>query len=345
MLPQPALSVVIPVYNEGENIGPLYDELSAALDAIGEPYEVIVVDDGSRDDSFQRLKAIHERDPRWQVIQFRRNFGQTAAMSAGFAAARAPITITIDADLQNDPRDIERLLDKMREGYDIVSGWRMNRREPFFSRRLPSMIANRIISRTTGVSLHDYGCTLKAYETEVLRNVRLYGELHRFIPALASEVGARVAEVPVNDRPRRFGESKYGISRTFRVILDLLTVNFLLSYARKPLQVFGGIGLLMGGLGVLLGLYLSYVRLVLGQNIGERPLLLLAALLVIVGVQMVSIGLVAEMVTRTYHESQRKPTYVVRQALTGNPAPERADAPEAGLQNSISRAISENMKG
>src|SRR5690606_5077631 len=252
------------------NIEPLYDELSSALNDLNRSYEVIVVDDGSSDDSFQRLKAIHERDPRWQIIQFRRNFGQTAAMSAGFAAARAPVIVTIDADLQNDPRDIGKLLAKMDEGYDIVSGWRMNRKEPFLKRRLPSMIANRIISRTTGVILHDYGCTLKAYEAEVLKNVRLYGELHRFIPALASEVGVRVAEVPVNDRPRRHGESKYGISRTFRVILDLLTVNFLLSYARRPLQVFGGIGMVLGGIGVLIGIYLSYIRLVLGQDIGER---------------------------------------------------------------------------
>lgn len=315
MLEAPELSVVIPVYNEGENIEPLYDELSNALNTIGKPYEVVVIDDGSRDDSFARLKAVHERDPRWQIIRFRRNFGQTAAMSAGFSAARAPIIVTIDADLQNDPQDIPKLLDKMAEGFDIVSGWRMDRKEPFFSRRLPSMMANRIISRTTGVSLHDYGCTLKVYDAGVAKNVKLYGELHRFIPALASEQGVFVAEVPVKDRARRFGKSKYGFSRTFRVILDLLTVNFWLSYARKPLQVFGGIGLVFGSLGVIIGLYLTYVRLVLGQDIGERPLLMLAVLLVILGVQMISIGLVAEMVTRTYHESQQKTTYSVREWL------------------------------
>jgi glycosyltransferase involved in cell wall biosynthesis len=313
----PELSVVVPVYNEGENIGPLYEELGSALDALGRTYEVIVVDDGSRDDSFARLKAIHHRDPRWQVVRFRRNFGQTAAMSAGFDTARAPIVITIDADLQNDPRDIQKLLDKMNEGegYDIVSGWRMNRKEPFLSRRLPSMMANRLISETTGVNLHDYGCTLKIYTRDVAKNVRLYGELHRFIPALASEIGVNVAEVPVNDRARRFGKSKYGFSRTFRVMLDLLTVNFLLSYSRKPLQVFGRLGLIMGGLGVLIGIYLTYVRVFQGQNIGERPLLLLAILLVILGVQMVSIGLVAEMITRTYHESARKATYTIREWL------------------------------
>lgn len=312
---QPALSVVIPVYNEEGNIDRLYQELGDAMDALGQPYEVVVVDDGSRDSSFAKLKAVHERDPRWQVIRFRRNFGQTAAMSAGFAAARAPIIITIDADLQNDPKDIKKLLDKMSEGFDIVSGWRMNRKENFIKRRLPSMIANGLISRTTGVHLHDYGCTLKIYAADVVKNVRLYGELHRFIPALASELGVVVAEVPVSDRARVSGKSKYGIGRTFRVILDLLTVNFLLSYSRKPLQVFGGIGLIMGGLGVLIGLYLTYLRLVIGEDIGERPLLLLAVLLVILGVQMVSIGLVAEMVARTYYEAQQKAIYSIREWL------------------------------
>lgn len=338
----PDLSIVVPIYNEGENITPLYEELSSALNALNRTYEVIAVDDGSRDDSFARLKAIHERDPRWQIIRFRRNFGQTAAMSAGFDAARAPIIVTIDADLQNDPRDIAKILAKMEEGYDIVSGWRQNRKEPFFSRRLPSMTANRLISRTTGVRLHDYGCTLKAYSHDVVKNVRLYGEQHRFIPALASEVGVSVAEVPVNDRARRFGKSKYGFSRTFRVMLDLLTVNFLLSYSRKPLQVFGGIGLVLGGFGVLIGLYLAFVRIFLQEDIGNRPLLLLAIFLVILGVQMISIGLVAEMVTRTYHESQRKRIYTVREwlrddgsapVLAGDNSNGRGPAPEPIISN------------
>jgi glycosyltransferase involved in cell wall biosynthesis len=315
MVNMPDLSIVIPIYNESENIDHLYDELTAALEAIGRTYEVVAVDDGSRDDSYARLKAIHERDPRWQIISFRRNFGQTAAMSAGFDAARAPLVVTIDADLQNDPKDIAQLLEKTDEGYDIVSGWRQDRKEPMLSRRLPSMIANRIISNTTGVELHDYGCTLKIYRSEVVKNVHLYGELHRFIPALASEIGVRVAEVPVSDRARQFGASKYGIGRTFRVVLDLLTVNFMLSYSNRPLHVFGAMGLAMGGLGMMIGLYLTFVRLILGQNIGERPLLLLAVVLVIVGVQMVSIGLVAEMVTRTYHEAQQKPIYTVRESL------------------------------
>jgi glycosyltransferase involved in cell wall biosynthesis len=312
----PELSIVIPLYNEAENVEPLYAELTAALAQAGKSYEVIVVDDGSRDDSFARLKEIHGRDPRWRIIRFRRNFGQTAGFSAGFAAARGEIVITSDADLQNDPRDIPKLLAKMAEGgYDIVSGWRVNRKEPFFSRRLPSMLANRMISSSTGVVLHDYGCSLKAYRREVVKNIRLYGELHRFIPALASWMGVTVAEAPVNDRARRFGKSKYGISRTFRVLLDLITVRFMLGYATRPLQVFGRAGLLSAGLGLLCGLYLTFVKLALGQNIGTRPLLLLAVLLVILGVQMISMGLLAEMITRTYYETQDKPIYMIREQL------------------------------
>lgn len=312
----PELSIVIPLYNEAENVEPLYAELSAALDAVGRSYEVIVVDDGSRDDSFARLKAVHGRDGRWRIIRFRRNFGQTAGFAAGFAAARGAIVITSDADLQNDPRDIPKLLAKMDAGgYDIVSGWRVNRMEPFFSRRLPSLLANRMISSSTGVALHDYGCSLKAYRSEVVKNIRLYGELHRFIPALASWMGVTVAEAPVNDRARRFGKSKYGISRTFRVLLDLITVRFMLGYVARPLQVFGRIGLASAGLGLLCGLYLTFVKLALGENIGSRPLLLLAVLLVILGVQMISMGLLAEMITRTYYEAQDKPIYMIREQL------------------------------
>lgn len=327
----PELSIVIPLYNEAENVEPLYVELSAALRETGHTYEVIVVDDGSRDDSFVRLKAVHERDPHWRVIRFRRNFGQTAGFSAGFDAARGEIVVTIDADLQNDPRDIPRLLSKMSEGYDIVSGWRMNRKEPFLSRRLPSMTANRMISGVTGVVLHDYGCSLKAYRSEVVKNVRLYGELHRFIPAVASWMGVSVAEVPVSDRERRFGSSKYGISRTLKVMLDLITVRFMLGYADRPLRVFGAAGLAMAALGVLFGIYLTVVKLALGQDIGNRPLLLLAVLLVILGVQMISMGLLAEMVMRTYHEVQNKPVYVIRESL-GEPeaaVPETASSPAA----------------
>ncbi|MEJ5198774.1 MAG: glycosyltransferase family 2 protein [Anaerolineae bacterium] len=308
------LVIQIPCYNEEATLPLTLADLPRALPGVDE-IEVLVVDDGSRDESFARLKAVHERDGRWRIIRFRRNFGQTAGFAAGFAAARGEIVITSDADLQNDPADIPRLLEKMAEGYDIVSGWRVNRQEPFLSRRLPSMLANRLISGSTGVALHDYGCSLKAYRREVVKNIRLYGELHRFIPALASWMGVTVAEVPVNDRPRRFGKSKYGISRTLRVLLDLITVRFLLGYATRPLQVFGRLGLASAGLGVLVGLYLTFVKLALGQNIGTRPLLLLAVLLIILGVQMISMGLLAEMITRTYFEAQDKPIYMIREQL------------------------------
>ena len=309
------LSVVIPLYNEEDNIPPLYEQLSQALNELNLEYEVIVIDDGSQDDSFKRLQAIHEKDPRWQIISFRRNFGQTAGMAAGFEASRGRTVVTIDADLQNDPRDIGKLLDKMAEGYDIVSGWRVDRKEPFFSRRLPSITANKLISRTTGVFLHDYGCTLKAYDHEVAKNVHLYGELHRFIPALASQIGVRVAEVPVNDRPRLHGSSKYGINRTFKVFLDLIAVSFYLSYFNRPLYVFGGIGVIVGAVGTVILGYLGFVRLVLLQDIGDRPLLMLAILLVVLGVQMVTTGLIADMVMRTYHESQNMPIYHIREHL------------------------------
>lgn len=332
---RPDVSMVIPIYNEEENIPYLYDELSAALDELGLSYEVIAVDDGSKDGSYEALKQVHEKDSRWQIIQFRRNFGQTAGLSAGFAAARGKTVVTIDADLQNDPRDIKKLLDKMEEGYDIVSGWRQDRKEPFLTRRLPSMTANRLISRITGVHLHDYGCTLKAYDYEVAKGVRLYGELHRFIPALASEIGVRVAEVPVSDRPRRFGQSKYGLNRTIKVFLDLIAVSFYLSYFNRPLYVFGGIGVTTGGIGSLILFYLAFVRIFLGQDIGDRPLLMLGILLVVLGVQIISTGLIADMVMRTYHESQSKPIYHIRNhlvdaAIAGEinlTVPENAPAP------------------
>jgi glycosyltransferase involved in cell wall biosynthesis len=315
MNPSPVLSVVIPLYNEADNVDNLYTQLHAALEELKQPYEVIIVDDGSTDDSFARLKAIHMRDPLWQVIQFRRNFGQTAAISAGFRHARGQVVVTMDADLQNDPHDIAALLAKLEEGYDIVSGWRVHRKEPLFTRRIPSQAANWLISRTTGIQLHDYGCSLKAYRREVAQGVRLYGDLHRFIPALASQMGVRVAEIPVNDRPRQAGKSKYGLSRTFRVFLDLIGVIFLLSYFHRPLRVFGGLGVIIGGLGAVILLYLGYVRIVLAQNIGDRPLTLLGILLVVLGVQMISTGLIADMVMRTYHESQDKPTYYIREHL------------------------------
>lgn len=311
--PELELSVVIPIYNEEGNIPDLYTELTAALTAIGRDYEVIAVNDGSRDKSYELLNDIHEKDPRWHIIHFRRNFGQTAAMSAGFNAARGEIVVTIDADLQNDPQDIQKILDKFEEGYDIVSGWRQDRKEPFFMRRLPSMTANRLISRTTGVTLHDYGCTLKAYHFDVAKGVRLYGELHRFVPALASEMGVRVAEVPVVDRARKWGKSKYGFNRTFKVMLDLIAVTFFLSYFSRPLYVFGAAGFIVGGIGGLMGLYLTVFKLLTENKIGDRPLLQLAILLIVLGVQFISTGIIADMIMRTYHESQGKPIYYVRE--------------------------------
>lgn len=315
----PDVSIVIPLYNEEESIPSLYEELTAALAALDSSYEVIIVDDGSRDGSFAQLRDIHQRDPRWRIIRFRHNFGQTAGLSAGFEAAQGRVVITMDADLQNDPCDIPKLLAKVDEGYDIVSGWRVNRKEPFFSRRLPSIMANHLISQTTHVSLHDYGCTLKAYQSEVVKNVRLYGELHRFIPAVASWMGVTVTEVPVNDRARRYGKSKYGIGRTFRVILDLITVSFLLRFATKPLHVFGGIGALIGALGTIIGVYMLYVKFFVGEAIGDRPLLLLAVVLVILGIQMICTGLLAELVMRVYYEPRGRPTYMIREKLDRTP--------------------------
>ena len=311
--PELALSVVIPVYNEQGNIEPLHRELTQALEELGRGYEVIAINDGSQDDSGRMLNKLQEKDDRWHIIHFRRNFGQTAAMSAGFDAARGEIVVTIDADLQNDPRDIGKILDKFEEGYDIVSGWRQDRKEPLFLRRIPSITANYIISRTTGIKLHDYGCTLKAYHFDVVKGVRLYGELHRFIPALASQMGVRVAEVPVKDRARKWGSSKYGFNRTFKVLLDLIAVIFLLGYFNRPLYVFGAAGFAVGAVGTLLGLYLTVFKLLTENKIGDRPLLQLAVLLMVLGVQFISTGIVADMIMRTYHESQGKPIYFIRE--------------------------------
>lgn len=311
----PDISVVIPLYNEEESIPQLRDQLTTALEECGYSFEIVIVDDGSRDQSFALLREWAQSDPRLTVIRFRRNFGQTAAFSAGFDHANGKVVITMDADLQNDPRDIPKLMAKIEEGYDIVSGWRKDRQDRFVDRKLPSMLANRLISNVTDVQLHDYGCSLKAYRRDVLQHVHLYGELHRFIPALVSQVGGTVTEVPVNHRARAYGASKYGIGRTVRVMLDLITVWFLGTYSTRPIHVFGTLGLLAAFGGVLAGLYLSYLKLFLGENIGQRPLLLLAVLLVVIGVQLVTMGLLAEMQTRTYHESQNKPIYIVREVI------------------------------
>ena len=308
------LSVVIPIYNEAESLPGLHAELTAVLSSLGLRYEILAVDDGSQDDSVKVLHRLQADDPHLKIACLRRNFGQTAAFAAGFDLAQGAIVITIDADGQNDPADIPHILAKMDEGYDIVSGWRVNRKEPFFTRRLPSIIANRLISQASDVRLHDSGCSLKAYRLEVVKNTHLYGELHRFIPALASRFGVRVAEIPVSDRPRRHGQSKYGLSRTLRVILDLLTVGFLLNYGARPMQLFGLLGLALGSVGVLLNLYLVSLKVIYGYRypIGDRPLLMLAVLLVIIGVQFVMLGLLGEMVVRTYHETQKKPIYYIR---------------------------------
>jgi glycosyltransferase involved in cell wall biosynthesis len=309
------LSIVIPVRDEAPSLEELHRELSETLRAWGRSYEIIIVDDGSTDDSFAILSRLQAADSRLRVVRFRRNFGQTAAFSAGFAYARGRLIATSDGDLQNDPRDIPMLVAKLESGFDVVCGWRRKRKDALLSRRVPSMVANRLISWATGVRLHDYGCSLKVFRAEVVKPLKLYGEMHRFLPAIASEQGVAIAEVEVNHRPRRHGSSKYGISRTVRVILDLLTVKFLLSYSTRPLQIFGMVGLPLGLLGGAIIAWLAYVRLFGNQSIADRPLLLFGILLVFTGVQLVTLGLLAEMLARTYHESQDKPTYVVREVL------------------------------
>lgn len=309
----PELSIVIPVHNESPNIRPLYDELTQALGRYGRSYELLIVDDGSTDDTFEQLAALQMRDPRLRVIRFRRNFGQTAAFAAGFAHARGRLVVTSDGDLQNDPADIPAMVALIDQGNDIVCGWRKDRKDTFVNRRLPSILANKLISWATGVELHDYGCSLKVFRAEVVKPLRLYGEMHRFLPAIASQIGVKIAEVVVNHRARRAGVTKYGIGRTVRVILDLATVKFLLSYSTRPLQIFGLIGLVTGGMGGLITAYLAYVRLFAHQSIGDRPLLLLGVMLVFIGVQLVTFGLLAEVMARTYYESQDKPTYVIRE--------------------------------
>jgi glycosyltransferase involved in cell wall biosynthesis len=307
------LTIVVPIFNEADNVDALCLEVAAALKETGLDYELILVDDGSLDGSFALMAECALKDERIKVIRLRRNFGQTAAMAAGFDAAKGEVIIPMDGDLQNDPADIPRLLEKIREGYDVVSGWRQKRQDTFLSRRLPSILANGLISRMTGVPLHDYGCTLKAYRREVLSQVNLYGELHRFVPALASQVGAHVTEITVNHRPRRAGISKYGINRTLRVILDLITVKFLMRYATKPLQLFGKWGVWTFGFSVLTGSTTFYMKFFEGLSMNRNPLTILTAFLLFTGVQFIVLGLLGELVTRTYHEVQDKPIYTVRE--------------------------------
>ncbi|KPJ63438.1 MAG: glycosyl transferase [Planctomycetes bacterium DG_23] len=313
------LSIVIPVFNERESLEELFQELKGVLNALGRSYEIIFVDDGSTDGSTEMLKGLAQEDRHTRAVLLRRNFGQSAAMSAGFDLAQGRIFITLDADLQNDPGDIPKLLAKMDEGYDVASGWRKQRRDPLFTRRIPSFFANMLISKITSVHLHDYGCTLKAYRREVLKDVRLYGEMHRFLPALASWLGVKVTEVEVNHRPRRFGESKYGLGRTHRVILDLINLKFLLSYSTRPIRIFGGIGMvsLLGG--IVSGASVVWMKLSGGKDMTGNPLLLLTVLFILIGIQFITMGLLGEILIRTYHESQGKPIYVVKELVEQKP--------------------------
>ena len=308
------LSVIIPIFNEVENVDEMHAALQAALTAYD--YELILVDDGSTDGTVARLEALAAGDPQHTcIVEFRRNFGQTAAIAAGIDTASGDVIVLIDADLQEDPADIPMLVDKIQEGYDVVSGWRKERKDTFLTRTLPSRMANALISRVTGVRLHDYGCTLKAYRREVLQGFRLYGEMHRFIPAYAGGVGARIVEVPVTHRPRLRGKAKYGLERTFKVILDLFTVKFLISYANKPIYLFGGVGILLNLASLVLLVVLAVRRVLYNEHLVRSPLLLLVVMLFILGMQSIMLGLLAELLARTYHESQAKLTYTIRRVL------------------------------
>ena len=307
-----SISVIIPIYNEEDNVAACYNELTQVMRSFAPVYELIFVDDGSRDNSITNLLAASKGDSNISIIEFRRNFGQTAAMAAGLEAAQYEIVVTMDGDLQNDPHEIPKLIAKLDEGYDLAAGWRADRKDKFLSRRLPSMIANYIISRSTNVKLHDYGCSLKAMTSEVAKGIKLYGEMHRFIPALAAEYGARITEVPVNHRARIHGKSKYGISRTLRVILDLMTVKFLLGYAKRPIHLFGTGGFASMFLGGLILAKLFVERMFFSVPMGNRPMMTLGVLLVILGTQFVVFGLLAELLARTYYESQNKRVYNIR---------------------------------
>jgi len=309
------ISIVVPIYNEQENVAAVYTSISSTLQVMECSYEIVMVDDGSSDGSYSELARLATSDSCLKVIRFRRNFGQTAAMSAGFDAAKGDIIIPMDGDLQNDPADIPRLVAKIHEGFDVVSGWRRDRKDTFISRKIPSMLANSLISRQTGVHLHDYGCTLKAYRREVLDGINLYGEMHRFVPALASQFGAKVTELPVNHFPRLHGVSKYGISRTLRVILDLITVKFLMAYSTKPIQLFGkwGIYTMLAGFGT--GAMTLYMKLFEHLSMNRNPLFILTVFLFFMGIQFIVLGLLGELNARTYFESQGKPIYVVKDRI------------------------------
>ncbi len=318
----PMISIFLPVLNEEPNLRPLHGKIDEALAALKETAEIIYVDDGSTDGSLKVLRELARLDARVRVVALRRNYGQTAAMSAGIDAARGEILIPMDADLQNDPADIQRLIAKLNEGYDVVSGWRKNRKDKMVTRKLPSMLANRLISWIGEVPLHDYGCSLKAYRRDVLKDVRLYGEMHRFIPIYASWAGARVAEIPVEHHPRTMGKSKYGLSRTLKVVLDLMTIKFMASYQTKPIYVFGTFGMIAFAVSLLAGLW-AIIRKLEGESFIKNPLPILSIVMFAVGVQFLLMGLLAEMLVRTYHESQDKPIYAVRERIS-------FDAPREG---------------
>ncbi|MDC0835926.1 glycosyltransferase family 2 protein [Geitlerinema sp. CS-897] len=314
----PEVSVVAPIYNEVESVPKLVAAIAATMEQTSKSYEIVLVDDGSTDGSTDLLQQLARDRHDLRAVIFRRNYGQTAAMAAGFRHARGQIIVTLDSDLQNDPADIPRLLTTLEEGYDLVSGWRKNRQDAALTRLLPSKIANWIIGRVTDVPLHDYGCSLKAYRSEIVADLNLYGELHRFLPALAFIEGARIVEIPVSHHARQYGTSKYGLGRTFRVLMDLLTVFFMKKFLTRPMHVFGFFGITCTVAGIALGAYLTFLKLGLGQDIGDRPLLTLAILLVLAGIQLFSFGLLGELVMRTYHESQKRPIYRVREVIGSN---------------------------
>jgi glycosyltransferase involved in cell wall biosynthesis len=314
------LSVVIPIRNEEASLPELVRELTDVLGRWARPFEIIVVEDGSTDRSFEILARLQASEPRLRVIRFRRNFGQTAAFAAGFDHARGRFIVTMDGDLQNDPAEIPAMVAELERGADIVCGWRKDRKDAFVSRRLPSMLANALISRVTGVHLHDYGCSLKVFRAEIVKPMKLYGEMHRFLPAIASEQTSNITEMAVNHRARRYGRSKYGIGRTVRVVLDLLTVKFLLTYSTRPLQLFGLVGGSMTLVGGAISAYLAFERLREQVSLNaHQPLLLLGVVLIMTGVQLMTLGLLAELQARTYHESQNKPTYVIREIRETQP--------------------------
>jgi glycosyltransferase involved in cell wall biosynthesis len=339
----PEISIVIPVFNEADNIVPLYESLRCAMQETHYTWEVIFVDDGSGDGTYDILERLHRQDERLCVVRFRRNFGQTAAMAAGLDHAHGEIIVTLDGDLQNDPADIPLLIRKLEEGYDLASGWRVKRQDPF-SRRLPSKIANWLISVTTGVHLHDYGCTLKALRRDIAKELKLYGEMHRFIPALAASLGATIIEVPVRHHPRTHGRSKYGLGRTLRVLLDLMTVKFLSGYFTRPVHLFGLCGMIamVGGTGITLVLGLQ--RLFWQAGLSDRPLLLLGILLMIIGTQFITMGLLGEMLARVYHESQEKPVYVIRDVLNAGDQAAVSSPGNRATSLQVMRAVREVLR-